>query len=60
MTYKLRPWPGDQDIDELTQFLDLIVERKVKRYLEIGSRNGDSFYAVMMAMGPGAFGMANH
>lgn len=58
MTYKLRPWPGDQDTDELTQFLDFIVERKVKRYLEIGSRNGDSFYAVMMAIGPGAFGMA--
>ena len=56
--YHLRPWLGDQDPDELTQFLDFIVERKVKRYLEIGSRNGDSFYAVMMAMGPGAFGMA--
>lgn len=58
MTYALRPWPGDQDPDELTKFLDFIVERKVRRYLEIGSRNGDSFYAVMMAIGPGGFGMA--
>jgi hypothetical protein len=56
--YHLRDRPGDQDIDELIKFLDFIVERKVKRYLEIGSRNGDSFYAVMMAIGPGGFGLA--
>jgi hypothetical protein len=58
MTYKTRPWPGDQDPDELTRFLDFVVERKVRRYLEIGSRNGDSFYAVMMAIGPGGLGIA--
>jgi predicted O-methyltransferase YrrM len=58
LKYKTRPWPGDQDPDELTRFLDFVVERKVRRYLEIGSRNGDSFYAVMMAMGPDACGIA--
>lgn len=62
MTYKMRDYPGDQNIAELTLFLDFITgrlpDKKFRRYLEIGSRNGDSFYAVMSAIGAGGFGLS--
>lgn len=47
-----------QDPRELEQFLALVRRLGVKRYLEIGANNGDTFAAVMDAAGPGAFGMA--
>jgi methyltransferase family protein len=56
--HDIRPINGNQDEAELCQFLDLVVRLKVRSYLEIGSRNGDSFYAVMKAIGPGGRGLA--
>lgn len=47
-----------QDIEELKAFVKLAVDLDVRRYLEIGSRNGDSFFAVMANLTPGAFGMS--
>lgn len=58
MKIALRDRDGNQDIEELTRFIAFIKERGIKRYLEIGCRNGDSFYAVMKAIGPGGFGLA--
>jgi hypothetical protein len=49
---------GDQDAAELEWFLALVKRLGVRRYLEIGSRNGDSFDAVMRAIGPGGYGLA--
>jgi len=49
---------GNQDADELSQFLDLVRTLNVRRYLEIGCRNGDTFYAVMRVIGPGGYGLA--
>jgi cephalosporin hydroxylase len=39
---------------ELTQFLDLLRERKVRKYLEIGARDGDTLHAVGRVLAPGA------
>lgn len=49
---------GNQHPDELAAFQAFIRERGVRRYLEIGSRNGDSFHAVMTAIGAGGYGLA--
>jgi hypothetical protein len=59
MNLILRDRPGNQDFLELAGFIDFARERAVHRYLEIGCRNGDSFYAVMMNATPvGARGIA--
>lgn len=50
--------PAPQDPVEFEAFLDLVRKLKVKRYLEIGCRHGDTFYAVMKAAEPDAFGLA--
>lgn len=42
---------GNQDPQELSQFLSFIKDSNIRSYLEIGSRNGDSFWAVMTAIG---------
>ncbi len=50
---------GNQDPAELAQFLALVKSLNVRRYLEIGCRNGDTFDAVMRTIGPGGgFGLA--
>jgi predicted O-methyltransferase YrrM len=48
----------NQDAAELAEFCDLVRGLNARRYLEIGSRNGDSFYAVMTAIGGGGIGLA--
>ena len=48
----LRPPSRYQDPAELEWFVRLTQEINVQRYLEIGSRWGDSLYAVMMNRGP--------
>lgn len=48
----------NQDPGEFAVFLDLVRSLRVLRYLEIGCRNGDTFRAVMGAIGAGGRGMA--
>lgn len=55
---RLRDSNQHQDLDELKSFVKLAVDLDVRRYLEIGSRNGDSFFAVMANLRAGAFGMS--
>jgi predicted O-methyltransferase YrrM len=55
---RLRDTNKHQDLEELKAFVNLAVDLDVRRYLEIGSRNGDSFFAVMANLRPGAFGMS--
>lgn len=43
---------------ELKWFTDLLLERGVTRYLEIGARDGDTFHHVMSALPEGSFGVA--
>lgn len=43
---------------ELHQFIALLVERGVRRYLEIGARDGDTFHDVMLALPSNSEGMA--
>lgn len=50
---KLRPQSKYQDSAELEWFVRLTQKLNVQRYLEIGSRWGDSLYAVMMNRGLG-------
>lgn len=57
-SFEVRCRAGNQDPDELQRFLGWVKEAGVKRYLEIGCRNGDSFFAVMKAIGPGGVGVA--
>lgn len=52
----IRPWP--QVPAEVVRFAVLLREKGVKRYLEIGSRHGDTFDLVMQALGPDATGVA--
>lgn len=54
----MRDRPGNQDPIELAGFLALIRELGVRRYCEIGCRNGDTFLAVMETIGPGGTGLA--
>lgn len=49
---------ASQDADELRGFINLLAARGVRRYLEIGARHGDTFYAVMTALPEGSFGVA--
>lgn len=49
---------GNQDEFEFAKFIDLVGSLKVRRYLEVGCRNGDTFYSVMKTIGVGGFGLA--
>lgn len=48
----------DEDEQELQQFITLLQQRAVRRYLEIGARYGDTFYTVMRALPAGSYGVA--
>jgi cephalosporin hydroxylase len=50
--------PASQRADELYPFIDLLKQHKVRRYLEIGARHGDTFHAVMSSLPVGSFGVA--
>lgn len=43
---------------ELTSFIDFLVFNKVKRYAEIGAREGDTFHEIMLNLGKDAYGLA--
>lgn len=43
---------------ELSSFINLLNEKGVKRYLEIGARDGDTFYDVMASLPKGSYGLA--
>lgn len=43
---------------ELTSLIDLLKYRGVRRYLEIGAREGDTFHEIMMSLPKGSFGLA--
>ena len=45
-------------VSEFAQLLGLFRRENVRRYLEIGTRYGGSFNAVMRSLPPGAFGVA--
>lgn len=47
-----------QSWSELTAFIQFLLEKGVRRYLEIGARHGDTFHAVMDALGAGSYGVA--
>jgi len=47
-----------QNEQELTAFIDLLRERNVTSYLEIGARHGDTFFDVMCSLPPGSLGVA--
>lgn len=49
---------GFQIADELDEFLSIVRGRDVRSYLEIGSRDGDTFHAVMSALPAGSKGVA--
>jgi len=55
---RLRPPSPYQHPDELERFVRFCQDRGVRRYLEIGSRWGDSFYAVMANLPVHSFGMS--
>lgn len=55
---ELRQRAGNQDPDELARFIELVHEVGARRYLEVGCRNGDTFYAVMRAIGERGRGLA--
>lgn len=44
--------------EELDGLIALLKKHKVKRYLEIGSREGDTFHAVLSALPDDAYGLA--
>lgn len=54
---KLRPGVMYQHMSELRSFVEFCQARDVRRFLEIGSRWGDSFFAVMANLRPGAVGV---
>ena len=56
MTFSGRP--SSQRDYELARFVEILAEHKVHNYLEIGSRHGDSFHAVMSSLPPGSKGTA--
>lgn len=43
---------------EIVPFIELLKAKGVSSYIEIGARHGDTFYDVMKALGPGAYGIA--
>lgn len=47
-----------QNEEELRGFIALLQEHGVRRYLEIGAREGDTFHEVMMALPEGSTGVA--
>lgn len=49
---------ASQDADELAALISLLQAEGVKRYGEIGAREGDTFYAVMNALPAGSAGTA--
>jgi cephalosporin hydroxylase len=49
---------ASQDEREITAFIDLLRERNVKSYLEIGARHGDTFHDVMCSLPRGSLGVA--
>jgi hypothetical protein len=49
---------ASQDAQELAQFIGLLQSRGVRRYGEIGAREGDTFHAVMLALPKGSVGVA--
>jgi predicted O-methyltransferase YrrM len=55
---KLRPTSRYQDPAELEWFVRMAQRLDVRSYLEIGSRFGDSFFAVMANLRPGAMGVS--
>lgn len=55
---KLRPENPNQNLGELMRFVDLAQSLKVRKYLEIGSRFGDSLYAVMANLPVPSIGIA--
>jgi hypothetical protein len=50
--------PPSQNEQELRGFISLLRDRGVKRYLEIGSRHGDTFHEVMLSLPTGSTGVA--
>lgn len=49
---------ASQNEFELSSFIAFLVKNKVTRYLEIGSRHGDTFHEVMRHLPEGSFGCA--
>lgn len=47
----MRAISGNQDSVEFSKFLEFIKKKKIKRYCEIGCRNGDTFYWVARTIG---------
>lgn len=49
---------SSQSAFELEKFIEFLKEKNVTSYLEIGTRHGDTFHAVMSALPPGSKGVA--
>lgn len=49
---------ASQNKFELESLIALLVEKKVKRYLEIGAREGDTFHEIMLSLPLPEFGLA--
>ena len=49
---------ASQNEHELTSFINLLQERNVTEYLEIGARHGDTFHEVMINLPVGSYGLA--
>lgn len=49
---------ASQNRYELSCFVELLRQRKVRSYLEIGAREGDTFYEVLMHLPAGSRGVA--
>jgi hypothetical protein len=50
--------PASQNEFELRSFISLLNQHGVKRYLEVGSRHGDTFHEVMTNLPAGSYGCA--
>ena len=50
--------PASQNEFELRSFINLLNQHGVKRYLEVGSRHGDTFHEVMTNLPAGSYGCA--
>ena len=49
---------ASQNEFELRNFIQLLKDKGVRKYLEIGARHGDTFYEVMTSLPPGSIGVA--
>jgi len=49
---------ASQRADELLPFIELLRDRGVRRYLEIGARHGDTFHHIMRALPKQSYGVA--